>query len=131
MESNLENSKTFKRWQQFREQDRYQVERKQAKGSTGRAIALLRKSRLFRGKSIINNNRTLDLTLTLSLSLSLFSLLLPPPLNRIHPLSPSPFLLRSTTTPSLSLSPHPIAFQGRSSRETEVKTRNKGCELHS
>lgn len=96
------------------------TDRKQPEGSGGRAIALLRKSRLFRGKSIINNNRTLDLTLTLSLFLSpRRSLLSPPPLNRIPFLRR--FLLRSTTTPL----PHPIAFQGRSSRETEVKTRNK------
>lgn len=97
------------------------TDRKQPEGSGGRAIALLRKSRLFRGKSIINNNRTLDLTLTLSLSLSLSSTLsslastLKP-----HPLSPPLFAPVHHDAP-----PHPIAFQDRSSHETEVKTRNK------
>lgn len=81
------------------------TDRKQPEGSGGRAIALLRKSRLFRGKSIINNNRTLDL-LTLFLFLSpRRSLLSPPPLNRIPFLRR--FLLRSTTTP-----PHiPLRFR--------------------
>lgn len=94
------------------EQNRYNRE------ETKPAIALLRKSRLFPGKRVINNNRTLDLTLSLSFHFRRFPLLKP------HPLSPSLFLLRSTTTPP---PPHPAAFQGRSSRETEVKTR--GCRV--
>lgn len=109
----VQKIQTFKRWQQFASKTDT-IERKQNR----RAIALLRKSRLFPGKRVINNNRTLDLTLSLSFHFRRSPLLKP------HPLSPSLFLLWSTTTPP---PPHPAAFQGRSSRETEVKTR--GCRV--
>lgn len=57
----VQKIQTFKRWQQFASKTDT-IERKQNR----RAIALLRKSRLFPGKRVINNNRTLDLTLSLS-----------------------------------------------------------------